>query len=136
MASKRTSKKFPSKIPDRTAERIVTISLQHPELGARRLVPLLKKKRISVSATTIQSILRRQGLQSREKRLAKLKKQARKPKSTPKKPSARIPDKVVERIVRLSLKNPATRISAQAEKGRCLVIHGLYHPEAQRDSNP
>ena len=106
MASKRSSKKKSSDISDKTAERIVAISLQHPELGARRLVPLLKKKRISVSATTIQSILRREGLQSREERLAKLKKQARKPKSTPKKPSARIPDKVVERIVQLSLKNP------------------------------
>jgi transposase len=106
MASKRTSKKFISKILPKTAERIVAISLQHPELGARRLVPLLKKKRISVSAATIQSILRREGLQSREKRLAKIKKQARKPKSLPKKPSAKIPDKIADRIVELSLKNP------------------------------
>jgi type II secretion system protein C len=109
MASKRTSKKPISKIPPKTAERIVAISLQHPELGARRLVPLLKKKRISVSAATIQSILRREGLQSREKRLAQIKKRAkkaRKPKSPPKKPATKITDEVAERICEISLQNP------------------------------
>ncbi len=124
MASKRTSKKSISKIPPKTAERIVAISLQHPELGARRLGPLLKKKRISVSAATIQRILRREGLQSREKRLAKIKKQARKPKSPPKKPSARIPDKVAERIVEISLKNPewgARRLVPLLKKKRISV---------------
>jgi general secretion pathway protein C len=124
MASKRTPKKPISKIPPKTAERIAAISLQNPELGARRLVPLLKKKRISVSATTIQSILRRQGLQSREKRLAKIKKQARKPKSLPKKPSIKIPDKVAERIVELSLKNPelgARRLVAELKKKKIVV---------------
>jgi len=115
MASKRTSKRFISKIPPKTAERIVAISLQHPELGALRLVPLLNKKRISVSATTIQRILRRQGLQNREKRLAKIKKQAqikkhakkaRKPKLPPKKPATKITDDVAERIITASLHNP------------------------------
>jgi IS30 family transposase len=109
MASKRTSKKPISKIAPKTAERIVAISLQHPELGARRLVPLLKKKRISVSAATIQSILRREGLQSREKRLAQIKKRAkkaRKPKSPPKKPATKITDEVAERICEISLQNP------------------------------
>jgi general secretion pathway protein C len=109
MASKRTSKKSISKIPPKTAERIVAVSLQHPELGARRLVPLLKKKRISVSAAAIQRILRRQGLQSREKRLAQIKKQvqkARKPKSPPKKSATQITDEVAERIVAISLQNP------------------------------
>ena len=124
MASKRTSKKSISKIPPKTAERIVAISLRHPELGARRLVPLLKKKRISVSAASIQSILRREGLQSREKRLAKIKKQARKPKPLPKKPTAKIPDKVAERIVEVSLKNPesgARRLVAELDKKKIVV---------------
>jgi hypothetical protein len=53
MASKRKSKKSVSKIPPKTAERVVAISLQHPELGAVRLVPLLKKQRISVSAAIV-----------------------------------------------------------------------------------
>jgi type II secretion system protein C len=106
MASKHTSKKSISKIPPQTAERIVATSLKYPELGAWRLVPLLKKKRISVSAATVQNILRREGLQNREKRLAKIKKQIRKPKSTPKKPSTKITDKAAKRIVEVSLTNP------------------------------
>jgi general secretion pathway protein C len=109
MAPKRKSKKSVSKIPPKTAERIVAVSLQHPELGARRLVPVLKKKRISVSAASIQGILRRRGLQSREKRLAKIEKRppkARKPKPQPKKPAARITGDLAERIVEISLQNP------------------------------
>ena len=109
MASKHTSKRSSAKIPPRTAERIVAISLQHPELGALRLVPLLKKKRISVSASTIHSILRREGLQTSEKRLAQIKKQAkaaRKPESPAQKALPKITDEVVERICEISLKNP------------------------------
>jgi general secretion pathway protein C len=107
MASKRRSKKSISKISPKTAERIVAISLQHPELGARRLVPVLKKKRISVSASTIQSILRRQSLQTSEKRLTQIKKRARKArKLKPEKPITRITDGAAERIVEISLQNP------------------------------
>jgi type II secretion system protein C len=109
MASKRTSKKVISKILPKTAERIVATSLQHPELGARRLVPLLKKKRISVSASNVQSILRREGLQNREKRLAQVKKRAKKAqksKSRPKKPATQITGRVTDRIVEISLQNP------------------------------
>jgi general secretion pathway protein C len=109
MASTRKSKKSASKIPPKTAERIVAVSLKHPELGARRLVPLLKKERISVSTAAIQRILRRQGLQSCEKRLAKIEKRspkARKPKSQAKKPVTKITDDLAERIVEISLQNP------------------------------
>ena len=109
MASKHTSKRSSAKIPPRTAERIVAISLQHPELGALRLVPLLKKKRISVSASTIHSILRREGLQTSEKRLAQIKKQAkaaRKPESPAQKALPKSTDEVAERICEISLKNP------------------------------
>ena len=124
MASKQTSKKSILKIPPKTEERIVAISLKYPELGARRLVPELKKKRISVSATTIQSILRRHGLQNREKRLAKIKQQVQKPKSLPKKSSAKTPDKIAERIVELSLKYPehgARRLVAELQKKKIFV---------------
>jgi general secretion pathway protein C len=136
MASKPTSKKSISKISPKTAERIVAISLQHPELGARRLVPLLKKKRISVSATAVQSILRREGLQSREKRLVKIKKQARKTKSLPKKPSAKILDKVAERIVEVSLKNPesgARRLVAELEKKKIVVSASTVYTILKRN---
>jgi len=124
MASKLKSKKPASTIPPKTAGRVVAVSLEHPELGARRLVPLLKKKRISVSVATVQSILRREGLQNREKRLAKIKKQARKPKSAPKKSPARTPDKVAERIVEVSLQNPelgARRLVPLLKKQRISV---------------
>jgi type II secretion system protein C len=124
MGSKQTSKKSISKIPPKTEERIIAISLKYPELGARRLVPELKKKRISVSATTIQSILRRQGLQNREKRLAKIKQQVQKPKSLPKKSSAKTPHKIAERIVELSLKYPehgARRLVAELQKKKIVV---------------
>jgi general secretion pathway protein C len=108
MASKRKSKKSTSRIPLKTAERVVAISLQHPQLGARRLVPLLKKKRISISVVAIQNILRREGLQNRERRLAQIKKRAKKaqkPKSPPKKALPKITDEVAERIREISLKN-------------------------------
>jgi general secretion pathway protein C len=106
MASKRTSRKSNSKIPPKTAKRIVTISLQHPELGARRLVPLLTKKRISVSAASIQNILRRHGLQSREKRLAKAAETIAEPVIIPKRFPEKIPAEVEDRIIELSLQNP------------------------------
>jgi type II secretion system protein C len=109
MASKRRLKKAISKVSSKTAERIVAISLQHPELGARRLVPLLNRKRISVSAAVIRNILRREGLENRQKRRAQLDKRAKKahkPKPTPKKQATRISQKVAGRIVELSLQNP------------------------------
>jgi type II secretion system protein C len=109
MASKRRSKKSISKIPPETAERVVAISLQHPELGARRLVPLLKKEKIRIPASTVYSVLKRHGLQSRPLRVAKLKersKAALKSKSLPKKASQKITDDVAERICKISLQNP------------------------------
>jgi general secretion pathway protein C len=145
MASKRKSKKSVSKIPSEKAERIIAISLQHPELGARRLIPLLKKKRIAVSAATIQRILRRQGLQSRQKRLAKLERRsekARKPKSPPKKPTSKITVDIDERICAISLQNPKLGAKGLAlllkEKGisatssvvyRILKRRGLHNRE-------
>jgi type II secretion system protein C len=109
MASKHTSTRFPSKIPPKTAERIVEVSLKNPELGAQRLVSLLKQKKVDVSSSTVYSILKRNGLQTRDKRLAQLEKRAKeahKTKSKPKKPSTKITDDVAERIVEISLQNP------------------------------
>jgi general secretion pathway protein C len=136
MASKRTSKRSIPKIPPKTAERIVAISLQHPELGARRLVPLLKKKRISVPATTIQSILRREDLQSRERRLAKLKTKSKRPRRQPKKPLLRVTDKVAERIVEVSLKNPesgAQRLVAELDKKKIVVSASTVYTILKRN---
>jgi len=109
MAKGNVKKQNPTAKAQSVEMRIVEVSLQHPELGARSLVPLLKKKRIDISATTIQNILRRHGLQTSENRLAQIKKptqKTQKPESTPRKALQKIPDHVADRICEISLKNP------------------------------
>jgi len=109
MAKSKVKKMNSTRAAQSVETQIVEMSLQNPELGARRLVPMLKKKRISVSAATIQNILRRHGLQNREKRLEQVNKRAIKaPKLKPlfKKPATRITDEVAERIAKISLQNP------------------------------
>ena len=59
-------------MPDNVKERILAVSRQHPDYGARRLLPLLKQDDISVSASTIYNILKRNGLETRTKRLSKI----------------------------------------------------------------
>ena len=51
---------------------IVELSLENPEFGAVRILPLLKQKDINVSASTVYRILKRNGLQNRTKRLARI----------------------------------------------------------------
>jgi hypothetical protein len=58
------------RIPPAVVARIVELSMQHPEFGAKRLLPLLKKEAIAISASSIYNILKRHGLQNREKRFA------------------------------------------------------------------
>jgi type II secretion system protein C len=55
--------------------RLVDLSLQHPEFGAKRLLPLLEQADIGVSVSSVYNILKRHGLQNREKRLARIKAQ-------------------------------------------------------------
>ena len=107
MARKHTPKKRAPKISDRVEARIVALSLQNPDFGAGRLGPLLKKKKIRVTSSQIYTILRRNGLSSREKRLAKLAEAPRsKPVRAAKKKPTGITDDVVERIVLVSLQHP------------------------------
>jgi type II secretion system protein C len=107
MARAKTTNKTASRISEKVEDRIVGLSLQNPDFGARRLVSLLKQKKISVSSSRIYGILKRHGLQTREKRLAKLAQQApKKAKSTPGKPSRQISDEIAEQIVAVSLQNP------------------------------
>jgi len=54
------------------AERIAEVSLQNPEYGARRLLPLLEKDGILISASALYSILKRRGLQNRSLRLLQI----------------------------------------------------------------
>jgi len=53
-------------------DRVVEVSLQHPDYGARRLVPLLNQEETFISASSVYNILRGHGLQTRSLRLAKL----------------------------------------------------------------
>jgi general secretion pathway protein C len=71
-ASKSAARKPAVQITDEVAERIVQIALQNPEYGARRLLPLLEKEEILVSASAVYTILRRNGIQTRDKRFAKI----------------------------------------------------------------
>ena len=107
MARAKTTKKTVSRISKKVEDRIVGLSLQNPDFGARRLIPLLKQKKISVSSSQIYGVLKRHDLQTREKRLSKLTLQApKKAKSTPGKPSSQISDETAEQIVAVSLQNP------------------------------
>ena len=119
------AKKKPARITDDVAERIVQVSLQNPDYGGRRLAPLLAKEKIQVAASAVYSVLRRSGLGSREKRLAKLAEQSRKkPLPAAKKVPAKVTDEVAERIVQLSLQNPdfgARRLLPLLEKDGILV---------------
>ena len=107
MARAKTTKKAASRISKKVEERIVKLSLQNPDFGAKRLVPLLKQKKISVSPSQIYSILKRHDLQTREKRLARIEKSApQKEKNPPANSSTKISDETAEQIVAASLKNP------------------------------
>ena len=130
MASRRKSKKSVSKIPPKTAERIVATSLQHPELGARRLVPLLKKKRISESAASHPEHPAPPGPSEPREAAGELNarsKKTRKPKSPPKKPATKITDDVAGRICEISLQNPEA-----GARGLVPLLHkqGIFAPSA------
>ena len=107
MARAKTTKKSTSKITKKAEARIVELSLQNPDFGAKRLVPLLKQKKIRVSASQIYSVLKRHDLQTRDKRLARAEKQA--PKKSTSKPAqspTKMTDATEEQIVAASLQNP------------------------------
>lgn len=72
MAKTDTKRKTATRIPPAVEMRIIELSAMHPEFGARRLLPLLQKESIAVSASSIYNILKRHGLQNRDKRFAKI----------------------------------------------------------------
>ena len=107
MAKAKTTKEAAAKITKKAEERIVELSLQNPDLGAKRLVPLLKQKKVRVSSSQIYSVLKRHGLQTREKRLARIgEKTPQKATSKPAKPATKITDETEDQIVAASLQNP------------------------------
>jgi len=106
MSKSQKSPKNSAKISRNVEERIVEISLQHPDYGARRLLPLLKKEKLTVSASTVYNILKRNGFQTREKRLVKLEEQSAESAPIFKKSPPKIPAEVEARIVKVSLQHP------------------------------
>ena len=107
MGRAKTTKKAASRISKKVEDRLVELSLQNPDFGARRLVPLLKDSEINVSTSKVYNILKRRGLQTRTLRLAKLDQMGR-AKEVVSPGTAPIPltPEIKERIVEVSLQNP------------------------------
>jgi general secretion pathway protein C len=72
MAKKKKSKRIARKVPYWVEAFVVKLSLQNPEYGARRLVPLLEQQGITVSPSAVYTILKRNNLQNRTLRLSRL----------------------------------------------------------------
>jgi len=133
MTTKRGTKRSPSKVSDEAQQKVVALALQNPDLGVRRLMPLLKEAKVDISPSTAYTVLKRHGLQTCAKRQAKLEaqsKRTRKPKSPPKKPTAKITDDVSGRICEISLQNPDLRTKSLApllkEKGISVSASSVY----------
>jgi type II secretion system protein C len=75
MAKKEKTNKIASKVPHWVEAFVVHLSLQHPDYGPRRLVPLLEKEGVTVTASTVYTILKRNNLQNKSLRLSKLEEQ-------------------------------------------------------------
>jgi type II secretion system protein C len=75
MAKKEKTNKIASKVPHWVEAFVVHLSLQHPDYGPRRLVPVLEKEGITVTASTVYTILKRNNLQNKSLRLSKLEEQ-------------------------------------------------------------
>ena len=56
---------------DQTNKRLIEISIDNPDLGARRLLPLLRREGIRLSESSVYRVLRRNGLNTRARRLAR-----------------------------------------------------------------
>jgi len=107
MGRAKTTKKAASRISKKVEDRVVELSLQNPDFGARRLVPLLKDSKIDVSASKVYNILKHRGLQTRTLRLAKLDEMGRaKEVVAPETASIPITPVIEGRIVEVSLQNP------------------------------
>jgi hypothetical protein len=72
MAGIQKSKMTATKISNSVEKRIVEFSLNHPDYGARLLLPLLEQEGITVTTSAVYSILKRNNLQHRTLRLSKL----------------------------------------------------------------
>jgi general secretion pathway protein C len=75
MARKKKTEKTATKITQSVEARIVELSLKHPDFGGGRLVPLLEQEGITVTTSAVYTILKRNNLQNKALRLAKLEEQ-------------------------------------------------------------
>lgn len=72
MTKKQESNKIASKVPHWVEAFVVKLSLQHPDYGPQRLVPLLEQEGITLTTSAVYTILKRNNLQNKSLRLAKL----------------------------------------------------------------
>lgn len=72
MTKKQKSKNIPTSISPDIEARIVELSLQNPDYGVSRLVPLLELEGIAVTASAIYTLLKRNNLQNKTLRIARL----------------------------------------------------------------
>jgi type II secretion system protein C len=98
-------KKSFTKISSEVKNRVVALSLQNPEFGAKRLMPLLRQENITVSASTVYNILKRNGLQTRQRRLARTDSTTEKSKIISRKFPSRISTEIQEQITAISLQH-------------------------------
>jgi len=75
MAKEQKSKKTDTKITEAVEARIVEVSLQNPDYGPQRLLPVLEQEGIFLAAPAVYTILKRNNLQNQALRLAKLEEQ-------------------------------------------------------------
>jgi general secretion pathway protein C len=75
MARKEKLKKNHTDIPPGVRERVVQVSVENPDFGPSRLVPLLEEEGIFLASSIIYTILKRNNLQNRSLRILKLEEQ-------------------------------------------------------------
>jgi hypothetical protein len=81
MGRAKTTKKAASRISKKVEGRIVEMSLQNPDHGARRLAGLLGGEGIIISSSALYTLLKRHGLQNRSLRRARI--EAQRPAEAP-----------------------------------------------------
>jgi general secretion pathway protein C len=133
----KTKKRAFSRIPKKAESRIVELSLENPDFGAKRLSSLLKKENIKVSQSWVYGILRHHDLQTLEKRLAKLKPKAPPPKkkSATAKSQTTAADEIEEQVIAASLQNPdfgAQRLVAVLKDENILVSASAVYAVLRR----
>jgi len=109
------AKKIIRKITNQVSRRIVEISLSNPDMGAQRLLPLLRKEGIHLSKSSVYNIMRRNDINTRDKRLAKQEKQTVQTLLTPEK-SASLPPPTEQGNPSISIQEKTKQNSANQNR--------------------